>query len=111
MHHAIADAAARSTAAKAKISRMSGIDGEDVVEPLEEVADLAAEEAGERAEHGADQGGQQRGEHADGDRDLRALDRLGEHVAAEPVAAEGQGRRRFGVSVVLYCLARSAHSL
>ena len=41
-----------NTAAKAKISRMPGDRGEDVVDPLEQVADLAAEEAGERRRAG-----------------------------------------------------------
>ena len=63
---------------------------EDVVEPLEEVVDLAAPVAGERAEHRADDGGEQRRAEADEDRDLRALDRLLQHVAAPLVAAEGQ---------------------
>ena len=46
--------------------------GEDVVDPLEQVADLAAEEARQRAQHGADQGREQRGRDADEDRDLRS---------------------------------------
>ena len=48
---------------------------------------------------------------ADEDRDLRALDRLGEHVAAEPVGAEGQRQRRCTDAVVWYFLAASSHSL
>ena len=66
--------------------------GEDVVDPLEEVADLAAEEAGEGAEHGADQRWPPAPPSTPTKTEIcGALDRLGEHVAAEPVAAEGQG--------------------
>jgi hypothetical protein len=74
---------------------MLGMAVEDVVEPLEEVAHLAAEEAAQRAQQRADHRGQQRGHHADEDRDLGALDGLGQHVAAQAVAAERQ-RLAFG---------------
>ena len=66
---------------------------EDVVDPLQQVADLAAEKARDRAEQGADDGRDDGGEQADEDRGLRSLHRLGENVAAEPVRAERQGQR------------------
>mmetsp|Transcript_676 Transcript_676/g.1519 ORF Transcript_676/g.1519 Transcript_676/m.1519 type:complete len:290 (+) Transcript_676:746-1615(+) len=68
-----------------------GNGGEDVVDPLQQVANLAAEKARQRAEHGADQRGHERSEQADGDRHLGALEHLGQHVATEPVAAQRQG--------------------
>ena len=82
--------------------------GEDVVDPLEEVADLAAEEA-RRARRAAVpiRVASSGAEHADEDRHLGALDRLGQHVAAEPVAAEGQRLGALGVSVVWYFLRRA----
>jgi hypothetical protein len=77
--------------------------GEHVVDPLEQVADPAAEEARGRAEERADRRRQQGGAHADEDRHLRALDRLGQHVAAEAVATERQrrGLDAFGRLVLL----------
>ena len=69
----------------------AGDGGEDVVEPFQQVADAAAEKARQRAEHGADDGGDYRRQQADHDRDFSPFDRLGQHIAAEPVAAERQG--------------------
>ncbi len=83
-----------STAAKVKISRMPGIEVKTLYSHSSASPSAPAEEAAERAEHGADQRRRQRGQHADHDRDLGALDRLGEHVAAEPVGAE---RQRLGL--------------
>ncbi len=107
--HDRADAAAED-GGEGEDQQDSGDRREDVVDPLEKVADLAAEETRERAEHGADRGREQGRGDADEDRDLRALDGFGKDVAAEAVAAEGQRRRPASRAVVWYFFAASAHS-
>jgi hypothetical protein len=72
---------------KGKDQQDAGDGLEDVVQPLEKVADLAAEESGKCAKQGADAGCHQRCHHADEDRNLRSLDRLGQHVPAQSVGA------------------------
>ena len=71
--------------------------GEYVVQPLENVVDPAAVETGAGAKQGADDGSAERGQHTHRDRDLRALDRLVEHIAPPAVATPGQRHRALGL--------------
>jgi hypothetical protein len=83
---------------RGKIAANAKISSEDVVDPLQEVADLAAEKARHGAQHGADQRRDDGRRQAHEDGHLGALDDLGEHVAAQAVAAQ---RQRLGLGALV----------